>query len=187
MPNYTNYGWYTSTVIFGRATDIAPPDASTTTTPGQPRANWDGRAWVMLPYVTEPDNTAAIAAATKAAAVAGKWTAVKVERDRRKWLGVKVGANWFHSDDSSRIQQLALVMLGANIPAGLQWKTLTRTGSVFVPMTQTLAGGIFQGSLQSDTAVFAAAEAHRVAIDASATPESYNILTGWPASFEDSV
>ena len=126
-------------------------------------------------------------APSRAAVVAAKWSAVKAERDRRKWLGVKVGANWFHSDDSSRIQQLGLVMLGANIPAGLQWKTLTRTGSVFVSMTQALAGGIFQGMLQSDTAVFAAAEMHRVAIEASATPESYNILTGWPASFEDSV
>lgn len=126
-------------------------------------------------------------APSRVAVVAAKWSAVKAERDRRKWLGVKVSANWFHSDDSSRIQQLALVMLGANIPAGLQWKTLTRTGSVFVSMTQALAGSIFQSTLQSDTAVFSAAEMHRVAIEASATPESYNILIGWPASFEDSV
>ena len=54
MYQYTPYGWYTSTVIPGRTTDIAPPDASTTTTPGEPRANWDGRGWVMQPYVTEP-------------------------------------------------------------------------------------------------------------------------------------
>lgn len=187
MYQYTPYGWYTSAAIPGRETDIAPTDASTTTTPGESRANWDGRAWVMQPYVTEPDNSAVMAAAVKAQAVSSKWSAVKTERDRRQKLGVKVGANWYHSDDSSRIQQLALVMLGANIPANLQWKTLTRTGSVFVSMTQALAGGIFQGTLQSDTAVFGAAETHRLAIEASATPESYNILAGWPASFEESV
>ena len=54
MYQYTPYGWYTSAAIPGRTTDIAPPDASMTTTPGAPRANWDGRAWVMQPYVTEP-------------------------------------------------------------------------------------------------------------------------------------
>ena len=187
MYHYTPYGWYTSAAVSGRDTDIAPPDSSTTTTPGEARANWDGHAWVMQPYVTEPDNTAAIAAAAKAQAVADKWDDAKAERDRRKSLGVKVGANWFHSDDSSRIQQLALVMLAANIPANLQWKTLTHSGAVFVTMTQALAGGIFQSTLHSDTAVFSAAEAHRVAINASTTPESYDVMAGWPASFEDSV
>lgn len=114
------------------------------------------------------------------------WERIKQERDRRKYLGVKVGQHWFHSDDPSRIQQLALAMMGAAIPAGLQWKTLTKTDQpVFVDMTATLAQGIFQATAASDKAIFAASEAHRLAMEASDTPEIYDISAGWPASFED--
>ena len=115
-----------------------------------------------------------------------KWEAIKAERDRRKYLGVKVGANWFHSDDPSRIQQLALVLMGNSIPAGLRWKTLTMTPPpVFVEMTPALAQGIFQATAASDAAIFAAAEAHRIAMEASANPSVYDITTGWPISIED--
>lgn len=117
-----------------------------------------------------------------------KWGAIKAERDRRKYLGVKVGQHWFHSDDSSRIQQLALVLMGANIPTGLMWKTLTMTPPpVFVPMTQELAGGIFQATATSDAAIFAAAETHRLAMEASPNPESYDFSSGWPLSIEDEM
>ena len=37
----------------------------------------------------------------------------------------------------------------------------------------------------SDAAIFAAAETHRIAMEASPTPESYDITGGWPASIED--
>ncbi len=117
---------------------------------------------------------------------AAAWEKIKAERDRRKVLGVKVGAHWFHSDDSSRIQQLALMMMGAGIPPGLQWKTLTLTPPpVFVTMTQALAAGIFQATATSDAAIFQACEVHRVAMEASATPESYDFSGDWPASIED--
>jgi hypothetical protein len=114
------------------------------------------------------------------------WDRIKRERDRRKYLGVKVGAHWFHSDDASRIQQLALVIMGANIPPGLEWKTLTFTPPpVFVTMTQALAQGIFQATATSDAAIFAAAEAHRLAMESSAEPQDYDISSGWPPSIED--
>lgn len=114
------------------------------------------------------------------------WERIKTERDRRKSLGVKVGTHWFHSDDPSRVQQLALAMMGAAIPAGLQWKTLTLTpDSVFVEMTPALAQSIFQATAASDTAIFAAAETHRLAMEASGSPESYDCNAGWPASIED--
>ena len=123
---------------------------------------------------------------TLAARREAAWERIKAERDRRKYLGVKVGAHWFHSDDPSRIQQIALAMMGNAIPAGLMWKTLTLTPPpVFVEMTPALAQGIFQATAASDAAIFAAAEAHRVAMEASATPESYDCTGGWPASIED--
>ncbi len=111
---------------------------------------------------------------------ARKWEAIKAERDRRKAGGVKVGTKWFHSDDGSRIQQTGLVMMGASIPANLQWKTMD--GS-FITMTQTLASQVFQAVAAGDQAIFAAAETHRVAMEASADPASYDYSTGWPAIF----
>ena len=113
------------------------------------------------------------------------WERIKTERDRRKVLGAKVGAHWFHSDTESRVQQIGLFIMGASVPA-VQWKTLTLAGQpVFVTMTQALAGGIFQGTAAADAAIFGAAEAHREAMEASDTPESYSFAGGWPASIED--
>lgn len=105
------------------------------------------------------------------------WVAIKAERDRRKAGGVKVGVKWFHSDDVSRIQQMGLVMMGAGIPAGLQWKTMDGT---FVAMDQTVAGNVFAAAAASDQAIFAVAEGHRVAMEASADPAAYDYSAGWP-------
>ena len=111
------------------------------------------------------------------------WERIKVERERRKTGGVKVGAKWYHSDDGSRIQQMALVMMGANLPA-VQWKTMD--GS-FIAMTPTLAQQIFAAQAASDQAVFAVAEAHRVAMEASQDPSTYDYSTGWPDTFADTL
>jgi hypothetical protein len=117
---------------------------------------------------------------------AAVWERIKAERDRRAALGVKVGAHWFHSDQKSRTQQLGMVLLGQSIPAGLQWKTLTFTPPpVFVTMTPALAVGIVQSTAASDTAIFTAAEVHRMTMEASATPHEYDFSTGWPVSIEE--
>lgn len=112
---------------------------------------------------------------------AAAWVGIKAERGRRKAGGVKVKVGttnkWFHSDDASRIQQIGLVMLGAGIPAGLQWKTMDGT---FVAMDQTVAGNVFAAAAASDQAIFAVAEGHRVAMEASADPAAYDYSTGWP-------
>lgn len=135
---------------------------------------WDGEQFTAPPLPPLAERQSAV------------WERIKAERDRRKYLGVKVGAHWFHSDDPSRIQQLALAMMGAAIPAGLMWKTLTLTPPpVFVEMTPALAQGIFQATAASDAAIFAAAEAHRLAMEASANPENYDFSGGWPVSIED--
>ena len=119
--------------------------------------------------------------------VLSQWGAIKLERERRQKLGIKVGDNWFHSDPDSRTQQLGLVMMGANLPSKLQWKTLTHNGVIFVTMTQTLVNSIFQSTLYSDDAVFTAAEKHRNALESSTTPETYNFTSGWPPSFDDAA
>lgn len=112
---------------------------------------------------------------------AAKLEAIKAERDRLSENGgFKVGTKWFHSDQKSRSQQLGLVLLGANIPAGLKWKTMD--GS-FVTMTQTLAQQILAAGAASDQAIFAAAETHKAAMEASADPSAYDFSGGWPATF----
>ncbi|MGZ8888048.1 MAG: DUF4376 domain-containing protein [Halobacteriota archaeon] len=107
---------------------------------------------------------------------ASKWEDIKAERDRRQVAGVRVGEHVFHSDERSRIQQLGLVMMGANVPP-VPWKTV---GGAFVTMTQTLANQIFSNTASSDQSIFAAAEVHRVAMMESQDPESYDYSSGWP-------
>lgn len=112
------------------------------------------------------------------------WEQIKALRD--KYIqsgGYKVAGKWFHSDTFSRTQQIGLVMLGLNIPAGLQWKTMD--GS-FVLMTQALSQQVFAAAAQQDTAIFANAEFHRAAINGMTTIdeiEIYDITTGWPEVF----
>jgi hypothetical protein len=109
-----------------------------------------------------------------------KWEEIKAERDRRKFNGVKVGTSWFHSDDSSRIQQIGLMLMGASMPAGIMWKTMTDT---FIQMTPALAVGIFQATGAQDMAIFARAEYHRAMMNASPNPSTYDYSTGWPLTF----
>jgi hypothetical protein len=105
------------------------------------------------------------------------WKDVQRCRDFRKAAGVKVGDYWFHSDDTSRIQHLGLVMFGANLPPGIMWKTMS---GEFVQMTQGLAQQIFGAIATSDVTVFGIAEQHHVNINASLDPANYDYTTGWP-------
>jgi hypothetical protein len=112
------------------------------------------------------------------------WLAIKEKRDFLQGNGVKVGANWFHSDVNSRVQQLGLVMFAGSLPPGIMWKTMN---GAFVPMTQTLAVQIFQSSAASDMAIFAAAERHKALMMASVDPTAYDFSGGWPATYTGSL
>lgn len=113
--------------------------------------------------------------------IADKWEEIKVYRDMLSDTGgYQVETKWFHSDQFSRSQQIGLILLGANIPANTQWKTMD--GS-FITMTQTLAGQILAAAATFDIAVFTAAEMHKAAMIASADPSTYDYSTGWPAVF----
>jgi len=110
-----------------------------------------------------------------------QWEAIKTERDRRiQTGGYLVGGKWFHSDTFSRTQQIGLVMMGAGMPAGVEWKTMD--GS-FIAMTQALAGQIFTAAATSDQTIFSVAETHRIAMEASADPSTYDFSGGWPKVF----
>lgn len=117
-------------------------------------------------------------------ATAGEmWERIKAERDSRTETGgFHAGGHWFHSDQKSRSQQLGLVLLGAAIPAGLQWKTMDGT---FVPMTAALAQQILAAAASYDQAVFAVAEAHKAAMAALPDPSAYDFSGGWPPAYGD--
>lgn len=114
----------------------------------------------------------------------GVWLRIRSKRDQVKAGGVKVATKWFHTDDASRIQHMALNMMGAAIPANLQWKTMD--GS-FVTMTQALAGQIFQAVAVLDMQAFVKAEEHRVSMEASSNPANYDFSTGWPKTYAEFV
>lgn len=153
-------------------------------TPEFPNTNPDYlayKAWLDAGGVPLPAELPPIAERRAAA-----WERIKTERDRRAALGVKVGAHWFHSDQKSRTQQLALTSSILVIPQGQQWKTLTFTPPpVFVVMTRELAIQIVQATAVSDSAIFMAAEVHRMTMEASAAPQDYDFSTGWPVSIEE--
>ena len=114
-------------------------------------------------------------------ALAGRhWEAIKAERDRRTQQGgYQVAGKWFHSDTFSRTQQMGLVMMGAGIPNGLQWKTMD--GS-FVAMTQTLAGQVFAAAAASDAELFARAEQIKAAMEAD--PVNFSLSEfSWPSIY----
>lgn len=134
-------------------------------------------------FLNETDQSVLAFIAAQPSAATLMWGRIKNERDRRKEAGgTKVGTKWFHSDTSSRIQFLGLVLMGANLPVNIQWKTMDGT---FVAMTPVLAGQIFSASAAADMAIFAAAEAHKQTMQTTTDPTAYDYLAGWPAVYGD--
>jgi hypothetical protein len=87
------------------------------------------------------------------------WEKVKVQRDELTDNGgCLVDGKWFHTDPKSKQQQMALAMLGANIPADLQWKTMDGT---FVLMTPILAASLFAAQVAREQSIFALSEIYR--------------------------
>ena len=110
------------------------------------------------------------------------WDDIKNFRDNLVQTGgYKVGAHWYHSDTFSRTQQIALVVMGASIPAGIVWKT---RDNGYVPMTQALAQQIFAAGAAQDAALFTKAAYHKAGIDASSDPESYDWRVDWPETYQ---
>jgi hypothetical protein len=130
-----------------------------------------------LTYVNEPKDLKGIRERL--------WEKIKNRRDEVKTNGgCLVQGKWFHSDSDSKQQQIALVIMGANIPANLQWKTLD--GS-FVTMTQALAGELFAAQVMREQLIFGVAESKRAAIQTMTIEqlEAYDVLDGFPQEYVD--
>lgn len=113
------------------------------------------------------------------------WTAIKTKRDAlTQGGGFPVDGKWYHSDTFSRSQHIGMVIMGANLPVGIMWKTMDGT---FVEMTPTLAMQVFTAAAVQDQAIFAAAENHRTAMMQAEDPLAYDYSTGWPTTFQATV
>ena len=143
--------------------------------------------WEVYPLPAEE------VAANQAAATESAWERIKAERDRRKYLGVKVGADWFHCDTDSRGQWERMVnrvntqglVDSAGYTIGGQpvlWKTMA--GS-FVVLTAGKIRAVVDAVELQEAMIFGRAEAHRVAVEASSSPQDYDCTGGWPVSIED--
>lgn len=124
---------------------------------------------------------------------------VDSERSRRWRSGFPVLINgvthWFHSDEFSLTQHLGLKdkardliaaggVMSDNITIGGQpvaWSTMD--GSQ-VTITAQIAFDMVAAAAVQQALIFSASEAHRVAIANTQNPANYDVLTGWPPSFE---
>lgn len=110
------------------------------------------------------------------------WEAIKQKRHTvtRGGVYVKSVGKWFHTDDNSRTQYLALQIL-PELPADLMWKTMDNS---FVKLTKPLLTELAMTILQAEQADFANAERHRVAMMEANNPFDYDFSSGWSDTYD---
>ena len=110
------------------------------------------------------------------------WELIKAHRHTvtRGGVFIKSVKKWFHTDDSSRTQYLALQIL-PSLPADLMWKTMDNS---FVKLTKPLLTELAMTILQAEQADFANAEKHRLAMLKADNPLEYDYSDGWSATYE---
>lgn len=113
------------------------------------------------------------------------WQAIKDKRHTitRGGVYVKSVKKWFHTDDSSRTQYLALQIL-PSLPADLVWKTMDNS---FAKLDKVLLTELAMTILQSEQADFANAERHRAKMLQADNPLEYDYSDGWTAIYEQGV
>lgn len=111
------------------------------------------------------------------------WERIKAKRhdNTRAGVFIKSVGKWFHNDDPSRTQYLALQVL-PSLPPDLMWKTMDNE---FVPMTKALLTEIAMTMLTEEQNDFANAERHRLAMMQADDPLAYNYSTGWSKTYNN--
>ncbi|UXZ04862.1 DUF4376 domain-containing protein [Moraxella nasicaprae] len=110
------------------------------------------------------------------------WEAIKQKRHTitRGGVYVKSVKKWFHTDDSSRTQYLALQIL-PQLPPDLMWKTMDNS---FVKLDKALLTELAMTILTAEQADFANAEKHRLAMLQAQNPLEYDYSKGWTAIYD---
>lgn len=139
----------------------------------EPHSTWNGTAWTIAPEKQ---------AELKAQHQEQIWEQIKQKRHHHTHSGVYLSSvgKWFHTDESSRTQYLALQIL-PQLPPDLQWKTMDNS---FVPLTKPLLTELAMTILTNEQANFANAERHRMAMLQADNPLDYDFSTGWSAIFD---
>ena len=138
-----------------------------------PSSTWDGTQWQIDPEC---------AARLKAEQQDEMWERIKAKRydNLRHGVYVKSAGKWFHTDDNSRTQYIALAVM-PRLPEKLPWKTMDNS---FVNMTKALLGELMEQMLIDEQADFANAERHKAAMEKVEHPLEYDYSDGWTASYE---
>ena len=140
-----------------------------------PAHKWDSQSktWLL--------DTAA-AAELKTQQQEEMWARIKAKRtdNLRHGVYVKSVDKWFHTDDNSRTQYLALAVM-PKLPEKLAWKTMDNS---FVNMTKTLLEELMTQMLVDEQADFANAERHKAAMEKADKPLEYDYGDGWTANYE---
>lgn len=152
---------------------------------------WNGSQWLLSSQLL-------------ADARADIWEQIKVFRQERQYMGVKITVDgndyWIHSDEPSRALHLGLVgaailhilhmYLGVtSVPTfqtGLYWKTMQSHPNgqpIFILLDYVAALQIYAADKNVTAGCFEKAEFHRVMMENSPDPLNYNYKTGWPAVF----
>lgn len=146
----------------------------------------DPKYWTFSGSTIDTLTDAQIAPLIVADKQASVWAQIQAIRDYKTGGGIHLAGSgyWFNTDPASRIQYLALMMLGANMPAGIMWKTMT---GAFVQMTPSLVTQVFGTLVQSDQTIFAHAETLKAQMMASADPSLFDFTAGWQTVYADTL
>lgn len=114
-----------------------------------------------------------------------QWTKIKAERDRRQLEGgVQVNGHWFLSTERAMGEYNSMINASQGVAADTVlrqgWRTM---GGGEVDMTPALARRILLAWMEQRCSIDDAAQAHRVAMEASYDPASYDFSGGWPKVF----
>ena len=144
--------------------------------PPCPSSTWDGKQWHIDPEC---------AARLKAEQQDEMWERIKAKRadNLRHGVYVKSAGKWFHTDDNSRTQYIALAVM-PRLPEKLPWKTMDNS---FVNMTKALLAELMEQMLIDEQADFANAERHKAAMEKAEHPLEYDYSGGWTANYEQAA
>lgn len=111
------------------------------------------------------------------------WSAIKDKRHNNTRGGVYISSvdKWFHTDESSRIQYLALITL-PSIPDNLQWKTMDNS---FITLTRPLLTELTSAMLLKEQQDFMNAEQHKQRMMQVDNPLDYDYSTGWSETYQE--
>jgi hypothetical protein len=159
------------------ATNVEPPEAQEGKT-----IHCLGGEWVYQDVVVEVSEVPT--PPTLAEIVSEKWNSIKAKRDSLRFDGgVKVNGHWFKSNITAIAEYNSILHLGLpdNYVLRPNWRTMDNGE---VAMTPLLAKQIIQAGFVQTAAIDDAAQSHKLAIESSQDPASYDFSGGWPEVFE---